>query len=250
MSSSDFPFAGLSCHSEQLARIDQDWARLVESVPPGPSPSPKNVEPFEALAQAIASQHLNPHTAACCVERLVARFPATPFPTARDFLGLEVFDLEGFGFSREKSTNLRKIAEAAASGRVPSLLEAVRLSDDELIARIAGIDGIGRWTADMFLIESLGRLDVMPAEDFGVCEGYRNLKGLSIPPTPRQMRAIATNWSPLRTTAAWYLKRCKSNFREWNGLTSAHKSMPRFTDPGQGCRPPRMAPSARSTATI
>jgi DNA-3-methyladenine glycosylase II len=90
---------------------------------------------------------------------------------------------------------------------VPNLADAQRLSDDELIARLSALKGIGRWTVEMFLIYSLARPDILPVDDFGVREGYRLLKSLDVAPTPKAMALIGEAWSPHRTAAAWYLWR-------------------------------------------
>lgn len=81
------------------------------------------------------------------------------------------------------------------------------MQDAVLIEQLSTLRGIGRWTVEMFLIYSLQRPDILPADDFGVREGYRRLKGLSMAPTARQMRVIGQAWSPFRTVASWYLWR-------------------------------------------
>jgi DNA-3-methyladenine glycosylase II len=111
------------------------------------------------------------------------------------------------GFSARKIETIRGIAAATLSGAVPDLAAAQRLSDDELIARLSALKGIGRWTVEMFLIYSLARPDILPVDDFGVREGYRLLKSLAVAPTPKAMALIGQVWSPHRTSAAWYLWR-------------------------------------------
>ena len=81
------------------------------------------------------------------------------------------------------------------------------IPDDALITRLTALHGIGRWTVEMMLIYTLGRTDLLPADDLGVREGYRRLRRLDRPPTPRQMTALALPWSPHRTAASWYLWR-------------------------------------------
>ena len=84
---------------------------------------------------------------------------------------------------------------------------ADQMDNEALITRLISIKGVGRWTVEMLLIYSLERMDVLPADDFGVREGYRVLKSLPEQPKPRAMRELAQAWSPHRTVASWYLWR-------------------------------------------
>jgi DNA-3-methyladenine glycosylase II len=90
---------------------------------------------------------------------------------------------------------------------VPGLSTALALPDEALVARLSVLKGIGRWTVEMFLIYSLDRPDILPADDFGVREGYRLLKSLESAPSANAMAVIGEAWSPHRTAAAWYLWR-------------------------------------------
>ena len=94
--------------------------------------------------------------------------------------------------------------------RIPvdgTVIEGRTHADEALITRLTALHGIGRWTVEMMLIYTLGRTDLLPADDLGVREGYRRLRRLDRPPTPRQMTALALPWSPHRTAASWYLWR-------------------------------------------
>jgi DNA-3-methyladenine glycosylase II len=90
------------------------------------------------------------------------------------------------------------------------------MSDDALIERLVPLRGVGRWTGEMFLIYSLERADVLPADDFGVRDGYRRLKSLPTAPAPRQMRELGQAWTPFRTAATWYPWRASSRGREFD----------------------------------
>lgn len=111
------------------------------------------------------------------------------------------------GFSAGKIATIRGIAEATLSGVVPDYETARAMDDEALIERLTSLRGIGRWTVEMLLIYSLERLDILPADDFGVREGYRRLKGLEQQPTRKQMIEIGLSLRPHRTVAAWYLWR-------------------------------------------
>ncbi len=115
--------------------------------------------------------------------------------------------LRGCGFSAAKLATIQGIARAALDGVVPARAQALDMADEALIERLVALRGVGRWTVEMLLIYSLQRSDVLPADDFGVREGYRRLKGLASAPARKQMIEIGRAWSPHRTVAAWYLWR-------------------------------------------
>ena len=101
----------------------------------------------------------------------------------------------------------RGSAAGALRGRVPGRDEALALADDALIERLTALRGIGRWTVDMLLMFTLERGDILPADDFGVRDGYRRLKSLDALPTARQIAALGAAWAPHRSAASWYLWR-------------------------------------------
>jgi DNA-3-methyladenine glycosylase II len=111
------------------------------------------------------------------------------------------------GFSGSKVVAIQGIAAAALSGQIPERDEAHALSDDELIARLTALKGVGRWTVEMLLIFTLGRLDVMPADDFGVRQGFKVLMSLDEMPHKRDLLEQTSSWQPYRSIAAWYLWR-------------------------------------------
>ncbi len=193
--------------SKYLASIDADLARLVAQLGPcGHEPKPAR-EPFEALVRAVAYQQLHVKAGDAILARLLALYPQQPFPAPSQLLDSDFDALRACGFSARKIETIFGIAAATLSGVVPDLATARLLPDDELIARLSALKGIGRWTVEMFLIYSLARPDILPADDFGVREGYRLLKSLDVAPTPKAMALIGQAWSPHRTAAAWYLWR-------------------------------------------
>ena len=106
---------------------------------------------------------------------------------------------------------LRDIARHALAGTVPTRRGCAGLDDEALIERLVAIHGVGRWTVEMLLIFTLGRLDVLPVDDFGVREGYRRAYGKRQRPTPKALRKLGEAWSPYRSVAAWYLWRAAEN---------------------------------------
>ncbi|WP_263145150.1 DNA-3-methyladenine glycosylase 2 family protein [Pseudomonas sp. RIT-PI-AD] len=190
-----------------LADLDPDWAWLVRTVGPcAHAPKPSR-EPYEALARAIAYQQLHARAGDAMLGRLLASTPGGGFPAPAQLLALGAEGLRGCGFSANKALALLGIAEARLSGIIPSGEVAATLDDETLIERLLPLRGVGRWTVEMLLIYSLERMDVLPADDFGVREGYRRLKGLERQPTRKRMIEIGAAWRPHRTVAAWYLWR-------------------------------------------
>jgi DNA-3-methyladenine glycosylase II len=190
-----------------LSGIAPDWARLVGEVGPCTlRPQPRR-EPYEALVRAVAYQQLHARAADAILGRLLARFPGDDFPSPERLRRIRVATLRTCGFSEAKAESIRAIATAAAAGVVPSRVEAEALDDEELVRRLTTLRGVGRWTVEMLLIFTLQRPDVLPADDFGVRDGWRRFASLPAMPTPRAMREIGAAWSPYRSVASWYLWR-------------------------------------------
>lgn len=190
-----------------LAGLDADWARHVGAIGPCQHASTPAREPYEALIRAIAYQQLHAKAAEAILGRLLALYPETDFPTAQQLLASDPEQQRACGLSAAKLVSIRGIAQATLDGIVPTRQEALTLPDDALIERLTTLRGVGRWTVEMFLIYSLERSDILPADDFAVREGYKRLKGLEAAPSRKQMIDIGLAWSPYRTMAAWYLWR-------------------------------------------
>ena len=156
---------------------------------------------FAALAESILYQQLAGAAAAAIHARFVALFPDGFLPQA--VLALPEEALRGAGLSRFKATAIRDLAAKVLDGTVP-LQDIHRLTDDEIVARLAAVRGIGRWTGEMFLIFQLRRLDVWPVDDYGVRKGYALAYGLDGLPKPRDLQAAGDRFRPYRTVAAWY----------------------------------------------
>ncbi|WHS57958.1 DNA-3-methyladenine glycosylase [Pseudomonas sp. G2-4] len=190
-----------------LASQDEDWRRHVEAI--GPcllQPKPAR-DPYEALVRAIAYQQLHAKAGDAILARLLALFPALTFPKPEQILATDFAQMRSCGFSASKIATIQGIAQATLEGLVPDYATALAMGDEALIERLTALRGVGRWTVEMLLIYSLERPDILPADDFGVREGYRRMKGLEQQPSRRQMIDIGRAWSPYRTVAAWYLWR-------------------------------------------
>ena len=133
--------------------------------------------------------------------RFVALFPDSVTPEG--VLALPEAELRGVGLSAAKAASIRDLATKVAEGTVP--LGAInRLSDDEIVSRLSVVRGIGRWTAEMFLIFQLRRPDVWPADDFGVRKGFARIYGRPEFPSPRALMEEGERFRPYRTAAALY----------------------------------------------
>lgn len=164
--------------------------------------------PYEALVRAVMYQQLHGRAAAAILGRFIAVSPGEPFPSPATVVRIDETTLRAAGLSRQKIGYVRAIAEAALSGVVPVRRgPLLGLDDDAIIERLSRVRGVGRWTVEMLLIFTLGRLDVLPADDFGVRAGFARLVSLTGPISPRAMREAGVRWSPFRSVAAWYLWR-------------------------------------------
>lgn len=157
--------------------------------------------------RAVAYQQLHARAGDAIVGRLAGLFPAQTFPSPEQLVATGFDSLRACGFSASKISTIQGIAQATLDGLVPDYATALAMDDEALIERLITLRGVGRWTVEMLLIYSLERMDILPADDFGVREGYRRLKGLEAQPTRKQMIEIGLAWRPYRTVAAWYLWR-------------------------------------------
>ncbi|KTT13360.1 DNA-3-methyladenine glycosylase [Pseudomonas oryzihabitans] len=190
-----------------LSSQDSDWAQHIGRIGCSTLITNPRREPYEALIRAVAYQQLHAKAGDAILDRLTSLFPDTTFPTPGQLLSCPSGLLRACGFSAKKVTAITGLALATERGIVPSLADSHLCSDERLVERLTSLPGIGRWTVEMLLIYTLERGDILPADDFGVRDGYRRLKGLSIAPNARQMRQIGASWSPYRTVATWYLWR-------------------------------------------
>ncbi|WP_047540152.1 DNA-3-methyladenine glycosylase family protein [Methylotenera versatilis] len=189
-----------------LSGLDKDWAQLVATVGLCTFESKPEREPYEALVRAVAYQQLHGKAGDAIIKRFLHVY-GDVFPAPSQLLATEFDTLRTCGFSGRKIETIKGIAEGALSGLVPSRNDADAMTDEVLIQRLSELKGIGRWTVEMLLIFTMERRDILPADDFGVVEGYKRLKKLDVSPKRKEMIEIAQAWSPHRTIASWYLWR-------------------------------------------
>ncbi|MBI3897441.1 MAG: DNA-3-methyladenine glycosylase 2 family protein [Gammaproteobacteria bacterium] len=163
--------------------------------------------PYEALTRAIAYQQLTGRAAQTILDRFVALYPDTRFPEPSAVLATSVARLRAVGFSGNKVKAIHDIAAKANDGVIPTRAQAQRLDDEALVQRLLPIYGVGRWTVEMLLIFTLGRLDVLPVDDFGVQNGLRVVHKLRRKPTKADFVRLTESWRPYRSVGAWYLWR-------------------------------------------
>lgn len=196
-------------HAEAEARLSKRcpvMRRLIKAH--GPCELvPQKRSPYEALVSAVAHQQLHANAAEAILRRFKALFPKTRFPKPEQVLAADETMLRGCGFSLGKLLAIRDIAAKTLNGQIPTRAAALKLDDEELIARLIEVRGVGRWTVEMLLIFTLGRPDVFPSDDYGVRNGWRIAKKLDEMPKPKEFRLLAERWQPHRTLAAWYLWR-------------------------------------------
>jgi DNA-3-methyladenine glycosylase II len=156
---------------------------------------------FAELARAINYQQLAGRAAAAIHGRFVALFDGDA-PTPEAVLALPIDKLRGAGLSANKAASIRDLAEKVVDGSV-QLDRISRLPDDEIVRELTLVRGIGPWTAEMFLMFQLGRLDVWPVGDYGIRKGYALLYGLADPPPPSELAPLGDRFRPYRSIAAW-----------------------------------------------
>jgi DNA-3-methyladenine glycosylase II len=164
-------------------------------------------EPFESLVRAVAHQQLHGKAAEAILKRLTDRYTEQSFPTPQQLARTRIETYRKCGFSLSKAEAIRGIAKGALQGVVPTREQADGMSNEELVLRITELRGIGKWTVEMLLIFTMGRLDVMPVDDFGVRAGLMQMYGLDSMPKKDAFTSITDRWGPYRSIGAWYLWR-------------------------------------------
>jgi len=164
-------------------------------------------EPFESLIRAVAHQQLHGKAAESILGRMIAKFPDQPFPTPIQLSRMRLASFRKCGFSLTKAEAIRGIARESDHGIVPTRKVANEMSDEALIETLTELRGIGKWSVEMLLIFTMGRLDIMPVDDYGVRSGLMHLYSLSEVPKKAEFSKWTDSWSPYRTVGAWYLWR-------------------------------------------
>ncbi|MDE1862554.1 MAG: DNA-3-methyladenine glycosylase 2 family protein [Thaumarchaeota archaeon] len=164
---------------------------------------------FAVLVESIISQQLATRAAEAIFKKFCGLYPR--FPTATEILATRRSVLRRAGLSGMKVEYLKDLSRRVDSGQV-RLERLPRMTDGEVVAHLTQVKGIGRWTAEMFLIFSLCREDVLPVQDLGLQKGVQRAFSLPRLPTPKEVEELADRWRPYRTVATWYLWKSLQKF--------------------------------------
>lgn len=202
-----FPFRPATAVA-RLKAADPALAAIIEAVGPFRMELKVSRSLFGALAEAIVYQQLSNKAAATIYGRVEALYPrATAGFTPRHVLATPDEGLRDCGLSRAKVLAIKDLAQRAAGGELPTLEQAQALADAELIERLVKVRGIGRWSAEMFLMFRLGRPDVLPLDDYSLRKAYAKAFRKRALPSPLALEKTGEKWRPYRTVASWYLWR-------------------------------------------
>ena len=190
-----------------LSASDPRLAALIARSRPYEIKPAVSIRPFDALAESIAYQQLSGKAAATIFGRVRALYPKRKWLDPEKLLATPDEKLRAAGLSRAKTAALKDLAAKTIDGTVPSGRALIRMSDDEIIACLTTVRGIGRWTVEMLLLFDLGRPDVWPVDDYGVRKGFAKIFGKRKLPTPKQLMKLGEKWRPYRSVAAWYFWR-------------------------------------------
>lgn len=199
------PFAAQHIRTARnhLRKSDPKMAKIIKAV--GPFKAETRRDRFTALARAIVYQQISGKAAASIWDRLADLLqPATLDATSLRACSLE--ELRSAGISRQKGTYLKDLADRVFDGDI-QLNQLGRKTDEDVIQVLTQVKGIGRWTAQIFLMFTLNRLDVLPVDDLGIKTAMKQAYNLDDLPDAKVMQALAEPWRPYATVASWYLWR-------------------------------------------
>ncbi len=196
-------------HQKAIEFLKQDpsLAKIIELV--GDYQIKKRNNHFEVLIESIISQQL----AAAAAETIFRRFKKLypKFPTTTQILETKNSKLRSAGLSNMKVKYLKDLSKKIENGDL-EIERLPKMSDEEIIEHLTQVKGIGRWTAEMFLIFSLGRLDVLPVGDLGLRKGVQITFSLPELPKPKEVEEMGVRWKPYRSIATWYLWKSLQKF--------------------------------------
>jgi len=185
-----------------LARRDPVLRDLMRAHGPCGLAARQHTNPFKALARAIVGQQLSAKAAATIFSRFEALYDA--FPTPAQVLATPDERLRAVGLSSQKLGYVRDLCRRIEEGQLPlEVLE--RMEDEAIIEALTQVKGVGRWTAEMFLIFRLQRPDVLPVGDLGIVKAVQRAYKLRKAPSPDRLTRIGEAWRPYRSVACWYL---------------------------------------------
>jgi DNA-3-methyladenine glycosylase II len=188
----------------ELSRADKEIAAIVSKVGPCRLSMTWRTHYFRALVEAIIYQQLSGKAAGTILSRFRSLFPGDRFPTPEHVLAMPIAELRSVGLSKQKISYIRDLAQRVQNGSFP-LRRVSRMSDEEVIAHLTQVKGIGRWTSEMFLIFCLGRPDVLSTGDLGIRKAVQKAYGYKSLPALTTVERHGLRWKPYRSIASWYL---------------------------------------------
>jgi DNA-3-methyladenine glycosylase II len=192
---------------KHLSSVDAKLARVIRRV--GPCGLAPRRDYFVVLCKAIFTQQISTAVATVLFGRFRDLFPQrrpTPARVLEALHSQPAYVIRHCGLSRQKAAYIRDLAQHFVDGRIPTRRLA-SMDDEAVIEALVNVNGIGRWTAEMFLIFVLNRTDVLPVDDLGLREGIREIYGLPERPGAKALTEIGEKWRPWRTVATWYVWR-------------------------------------------
>jgi DNA-3-methyladenine glycosylase II len=192
-----------------LRDADPVLATIIQRVGPCRFTPSRDGTHFDALMRSIVYQQLSGKAAGTILARFVALY-GVGGPQPADVAATDDAALRAVGLSRQKASYLKDLAAKVASGALP-LDHIDTMSDDEVIAHLVQVKGIGRWTAQMFLMFRLGRLDVLPELDLGIQTAVHKAYRMRKRATPKDVQRKGAKWKPFSSIASWYLWRSLEN---------------------------------------
>jgi DNA-3-methyladenine glycosylase II len=196
--------------NKNFLKLDSKFSDLFERFGECPIPSERNYSAYEALFRAIVFQQLSGKAASTILARVLKLFDLeilgdiVTFPSPQAFLAIDDDAKRAAGLSWNKIKAINDLSQKKIDGIVPDNHEITHLSDDEIVARLTSVRGIGRWTVEMYLIFTLGREDIWPIDDLGVRKGFQHIYGLEAMPKPKELEQLGEKLRPFRSYAAWY----------------------------------------------
>ena len=200
------PFDHVEAHAH-LSRVDKKLAGIIERVGGFQFKLDECESVYESLLEAITHQSIAGKAAQVIFARIMALGVNGRCPTPEELLRVRKPKLRKVGLSHAKIAAVRDLAQKTIEGVVPTLEQAEKMSDQELVDRLISVRGIGAWTVEMFLIFRLGRPDVLPIHDYGVQKGWAITYRKKSIPKPKELLKFGERWRPYRTVASWYMWR-------------------------------------------
>ncbi len=192
--------------TSQLRRADPSLAALFKKLGPFEMRRQTGRSHYELLARSVVFQQLSGKAAGTIFRRACALTPGPAFPRPPEIARLSDETLRSSGLSRQKIAALRDLAARLEDGRLP-LRRIARLDDKEVLDKLCEVRGIGPWTAKMFLMFRLGRLDILAEDDLGLRRGLGQIDGLKGLASTAALRERGMLWRPYRSVVSWYLWR-------------------------------------------